>query len=252
MKRMVLDQELQALEAQVLQLGTLVENALAGALETFESGNQDQAGAVVMGDTTIDDLHLAIEEHALRILTLQQPLGGRDLRFLSSVAPIAIDLERIGDEAEGIAQDVLRMIPYRQSGTPRAKGEPDLRASEDGEAAIMQSMLDLGNEVRTMLAQTMQAFANRDAQAARSIWEEDKRIDQRHYIIQRDLLTMLEESHALPALQHDPHRLQRTVYLLWIAHRLERAADHCTNICERIVFIVAGETDIASSLWPGN
>ena len=115
----------------------------------------------------------------------------------------------------------------------------------------MQSMLDLGNEVRTMLAQTMQAFANRDAQAARSIWDEDKRIDQRHYIIQRDLLTMLEESHALPALQHDPHRLQRTVYLLWIAHRLERAADHCTNICERIVFIVAGETDIASSLWPG-
>jgi phosphate transport system protein len=129
----VLDQELQALEAQVLRLGTLVENALAGALEAFESGNQDQAGVVVMGDTTVDDLHLAIEEHALRILTLQQPLGGRDLRFLSSVAPIAIDLERIRDEAEGIAQDVLRMIPYCQSGTPWAKGEPDFRASEDGE-----------------------------------------------------------------------------------------------------------------------
>jgi phosphate transport system protein len=251
MKRTVLDQELQALEAQVLRLGTLVENALAGALEAFESGNQDQVGVVVMGDTTIDDLHLAIEEHALRILTLQQPLGGRDLRFLSSVVPIAIDLERIGDEAEGIAQDVLRMIPYWQSGTPRAKEEPDFRASEDGEAVITQSMLDLGNEARTMLAQTMQAFANRDAQTARSIWEGDKRIDQRHYMIRRELLTMLEESHALPALQHDPHRLQRSMHLLWIAHRLERAADHCTNICERIVFMVAGETDIASSLWPG-
>ncbi len=245
MKRTLLDQELQALEAQVLQLGTLVENALTAALEAFESGDQDQAGAVVVGDTTIDDLHLAIEEHALRILTLQQPLGGRDLRFLSSVAPIAIDLERIGDEAEGIAQDVLRMIPYRQSGTPGAKGEPDPRASENGEAATMRSMLDLGKEVRTMLAQTMQAFANRDAQAARTIWEEDKRIDQRHYVIRRDLLTMLEESHAIPALQHDPHMLQRTMYLLWIAHRLERAADHCTNICERIVFMVVGETEIA-------
>ena len=102
-----------------------------------------------------------------------------------------------------------------------------------------------------MLAQTMQAFANRGVQAARSIWEEDQRVDQRHYVIQRDLLAVLEESHALPAHKPDPHRLQRTLYLLWAAHRVERAADHCTNICERLVFMVTGETDIASALWPG-
>jgi phosphate transport system protein len=110
MRRVLLDHALQELDAQVIQLGSLVAQALTKALEAVETRDQDVAGAVVMADTTIDDLHLAIEKHALRILLLQQPLGGRDVRYLTAVPPIAIDLERIGDEAEGIAQDVLRMI----------------------------------------------------------------------------------------------------------------------------------------------
>jgi phosphate uptake regulator len=173
MKRTVLDNDLQELDARVIRLGTLVEDALALALKALEESDQDKAGEVVLGDNAIDDLHLAIEEHALRILTLQQPLGGRDLRYLSSVAPIAIDLERIG-------------------------------------------------------------------------WEGDRVVDHHHYVIQRDLMEMLEENKTIPALVHDRHLLRRVTYLLWIAHKLERASDHCTNICERVVFIVEGATDIAS------
>jgi phosphate transport system protein len=78
MKRTILDNDLQELNAQVIRLGTLVEAALALALKALEESDQDRAGEVVRGDNAIDDLHLAIEEHALRILTLQQPLGGRD------------------------------------------------------------------------------------------------------------------------------------------------------------------------------
>ena len=61
-------------------------------------------------------------------------------------------------------------------------------------------------------------------------------------------MLILEGAQAIPVLEHDPHMVQRATCLLWIAHELERAADHCTNICERIVFIVQGETDIEPSL----
>src|SRR5947209_4404048 len=196
MKRTILDNDLQELNAQVIRLGTLVEAAMALALKALEESDQDKAGEVVLGDNAIDDLHLAIEEHALRILTLQQPLGGRDLRYLSSVAPIAIDLERVGDETEGIAQDVMRMIPYLKGdkgSMPREIGGSGYHLNE---FLVVRQMLGLGKEVRSVLKRTMRAFAERDAQVARTIWEEDRVVDHHHYVIQRDLMDMLEENKA--------------------------------------------------------
>jgi phosphate transport system protein len=73
-------------------------------------------------------------------------------------------------------------------------------------------------------------------------------VDQHGYVVRRDVMAMLEGAHAMPALQDDPHMMQRATYLLWIAYQLERVADHCTNLCERIVFIVEGETDLLASL----
>jgi phosphate transport system protein len=90
----------------------------------------------------------------------------------------------------------------------------------------------------------MKAFAGRDTEAARCLWEKDTVIDRRSYVVRRDAMAILESAQAIPALQHDPHMMQRATCLLWIAHELERVANHCTNICERIVFIVQGETDI--------
>jgi len=112
----------------------------------------------------------------------------------------------------------------------------------------MQRILAIGQEAQSLLQRTMKAFVSRDVQAARSIWEEDRVIDKGYYQVSRDLMESLEGSHAIVALEHDPHMLQRMTYLLWIAHRLERVADHCTNVCERIVFLVEGETDIYATL----
>jgi len=260
MTRALLDKELQNLDAQTIRLGSLVDTALAQALEALETGDQDKAGAVVVSDTPIDDLHLTIEEHTFRVLSLQQPLAGRDLRYLTALVPVAIDLERIGDEAESIAQHVLRMLPFRSARVPQAdtyepqeEEEADLTSAagmndQSTEALIMQGILELGREVRSLLQWTMKAFADRDAEAARSLWEQDKIVDQHSYVVRRDVMAMLEGAHALPALQHDPHVVQRATYMLWIAYQLERVAGHCTNICERIVFIVEGETDMLSSL----
>src|SRR5215831_18650854 len=122
MTRARLDKELHDLDAQAMRLGSLVDTALTEALEAVETGDQDKAGMVVVSDAPIDDLHLAIEEHTFRVMSLQQPLARRDLRYLTALVPMAIDLERIGDEAESIAQLVLRMLPLRPGGMPQTGG----------------------------------------------------------------------------------------------------------------------------------
>jgi phosphate transport system protein len=251
MARTILDKELQDLTDQIIKLGALVDDALGKALEALETGDLAKSGMVIEADAMIDSLRAAIEEHTIRLLTLQQPLGGRDLRFLTSALSIAGDLERTGDGAAGIAQIILRMTPLRNSGSNGASNEAKLSAqeavSDSGEiteASVMHGMLELGSEARRVLQGTMDAFARHDAAAARYIWEEDDVVDVRYHLVRHDLMTMLEGGRAIPALQIDSRILQRATYLLWIAHKLERVGDHCSNVCERIVFIVEGETSI--------
>jgi phosphate transport system protein len=248
MTRVVLDKELQELDAQIVHLGTLVDEALDLALEALESGDLAKAGMVIEGDTIIDSLRATVEEHAIRLLTLQQPLGGRDLRLLTSALSIAGDLERTGDGAAGIAQIILRMAPLRSNATLLDNGEnSSVSTGVDGavtEASILKGMLELGREAGRVLKGTMEAFANRDAKAARYIWEEDDVVDVRYHLVRHDLMAMLEGARAIPALQNDARILQRATYMLWIAHKLERIGDHCTNVCERIVFIVEGEASM--------
>jgi phosphate transport system protein len=252
MTRTILDKELQELDAQIIRLGSLVDDALDKALEALENGDQAEAGMVIEADTIIDSLRAAVEEHTIRLLTLQQPLGGRDLRYLTSALSIAGDLERTGDGAAGIAQIILRMEPLRAANLAQVKVhvEPESSASQDGdvsEASITRGMLELGREARRVLQGTMEAFANRDVQAARYIWEEDDVVDVRYHLVRHDLMALMEGARAIPALQNDARILQRATYLLWIAHKLERVADHSSNICERVVFIVEGEMDIKRS-----
>ena len=253
MSRNVLDKELQELDAQIRQLGFLVDEALAKALEALETGDLAKAGMVIEADTIIDSLRVAIEEHTIRLLTLQQPLGGRDLRYLTSTLSIAGDLERMGDGAEGIAQILLRMTPLRGSSMPHVEVTSSL-AEKDGngtqqisEASLMHGLLELGREARRVLQGTMKAFADRDAAAARYIWEEDDVVDVRYHLVRHDLMALMAGAQAIPALQNDSLALQRATYLLWIAHKLERVGDHCGNICERIVFIIEGEASIHKS-----
>jgi phosphate transport system protein len=234
------------LDAQIVKLGQLVDDALGKALEALETGNQATAGMVIEADAIIDSLRAAIEEHTIRLLTLQQPLGGRDLRYLTSAFSIVGDLERIGDGAAGIAQNILRMEPLRsmQLSHVAVHVDADTPASEEHnitEAEIVRNMLELGNEARRVLQGTMQAFANRDVQAARYIWQEDDVVDVRYHLVRHDLMALMEGARAIPALQSDSRILQRATYLLWIGHKLERVADHSSNVCERVVFIAEGE-----------
>src|ERR1700737_1602704 len=240
MARTLLDRELQELDEQIIQLGRLVDDALGKALEALESGDLAKSGLVIEADAIIDSLRAAVEEHTIRLLTLQQPLGGRDLRYLTSALSIAGDLERTGDGAAGIAQIILRMTPLKSTPPPVEVKitDQDAEEGEDNEiteASILRGMLDLGQEARRLLQGTMEAFANRDVNAARYIWEEDDVVDVRYHLVRHDLMAMLEGARAIPALRSDSRILQRATYLLWIAHKLERVGDHCSNGCERIV-----------------
>jgi phosphate transport system protein len=257
MTRTVLEKELQDLDAQILRLGSLVDDALDKALTALETGDLAKSGMVIEADSIIDGLRMAIEEHTIRLLTLQQPLGSRDLRYLTSALSIAGDLERMGDGAAGIATIMLRMSPLHineassnenpgsqaptGSDSGRRAGEQGGEISEEG---IVRSLLHLGHEARRVLQGTMAAFAKRDVDAARYIWQEDDVVDVRYHLVRHDLMALLSGARAIPALQNDALILQRATYLLWIAHKLERVADHCTNICERIAFIVEGESNI--------
>jgi phosphate transport system protein len=248
MTRTLLDKELQDLDGQMERLGMLVDEALGKALETLETGDLAKAGIVIEGDTIIDSLRVSIEEHTIRLLTMQQPLGARDLRYLTSILSIAGDLERMGDGAAGIAQIILRMAPLKGS-TSRAVTVPSTPMSgstgkEITESSVTHGLIELGREARRVLQGTMKAFKERDVEIARHIWQEDDVVDVRYHLVRHDLMAMMAGAHAIPALQSDSLVLQRVTYLLWIAHKLERVGDHCSNICERLVFIIEGETSI--------
>ena len=236
MARTVLDKELQTVDTQVQRLGSLADHALSQALDALRSNDEHLAGVVVEADRTVDDAYLAIERRVFDILTTQQPLLGRDLRYLTSLPPITIDLERIGDEAVEIAQVVLRLTSLYIV--------PNVSTDITVEETQRTALLGLGQQARSILQKTMQAFANRDADAARNIWRGNAAMHKSCYVVQRDISTMLESTHAIAALHDDPNLLQRTVSLLAVVHSLKRAADHANNICERIVYIVQNETEL--------
>ena len=92
-----------------------------------------------------------------------------------------------------------------------------------------------------MLHETVQAFSSNDAQVAKDILQKDDAVDQRYQTVRQDLMTIMSGIHAIPVLQQDGLAMQRMTYWLWIAHNLERVGDHCTNVCERIVFFLEGD-----------
>jgi phosphate transport system protein len=251
MARTILDNELRDLDAQIIRLGEMVDDALALSLDALKTGDLAKSGMIIENDDRVDSLRAAIEEHTIRLLTLQQPLGGRDLRFLASVLSIASDLERMGDGAAGIAQNILRMTPLRGETMPHVTIEKEVGGKnlheEVTEEAIMHGIQELGHEARRVLQGTMKAFTERDAKAARYIWEEDDVVDVRYHLVRHDLMAMMSGARAIPALQNDSLVLQRATYLLWIAHKLERVGDHCSNICERLLFIIEGESYVHQS-----
>ncbi len=256
MARTILDTELNELHQQVINLGSLVSISLEYTLDAVERRDLATCGLVLTLETDIDKQRIRVEQYAFRLLTLQQPLGSRDLRFLLSCIAIASDLERVGAGTKGIAQLFIRMaslqrqvvhpihkgrIPFKQKKTRK---EAIFSASAGIEASLIEELVAFGQRPLSLLVRTMRAFAEQNMKVACTLWHEDDVIDTCYHILRHDMLNFLEGSHALPALQQDAFIIQRVTYLLWMAHKLERMADHCTKICDRIVFIMQGKRNV--------
>jgi phosphate transport system protein len=212
MTRRILDDCLRELKDEVLILGSMVEKAIARSVKALKERDLEMAEQIIADDAKIDQKRLDIEEKCIEIIISQQPVAS-DLRVIVAVLNIIVDLERIGDHAEGNARIAL-MIGK----------EPPLKPLID--------IPRMAEKAGDMLHRSLDAFISRDSEGAIAICLEDDEVDNLYDQVYRELLVFMME---------DPRTITRATRLIWVAHNLERSADRVTNICERVVFMVTGK-----------
>jgi phosphate transport system protein len=214
MVRTSFERHLHELQDDVLVLGSMVEKAIYRSMEALKNRDLELAKQVIADDSGIDRKRFDIEEKCIELIVTQQPVAS-DLRIIVAVLNIIIDLERIGDHAEGVGKITLMI----------------------GKEPPLKPLIDLprmAQKTGDMLRRSLDAFVNRDAEAARQISKEDDEIDGLYDQVFRELLTFMAE---------DSRTITRATRLIWVAHNLERSADRVTNICERVVFVVTGKME---------
>jgi phosphate transport system protein len=206
------DRHLHELQDDILVMGSMVEKALERSMEALKNRNLEMARQVIEDDAKINQKRFDIEEKCVELIATQQPMAS-DLRVIIAVLNIIVDLERIADHAEGNAK-IAVMIG----------NEPPLKPLID--------LPRMNQKTVDMLRRSLDAFCNRDAEAARSLCGEDDEVDNLYDQVFRELLTFMAE---------DSKTITRATRLIWVGHNLERSADRVTNICERVVYLVTGK-----------
>ncbi|MDO8750049.1 MAG: phosphate signaling complex protein PhoU [Dehalococcoidia bacterium] len=212
MPRVDFDVHLRALQDDLLVLGSMVEKAIAKAVDALKRRDLKVSRQVIQEDDYIDQKRFVIEEKCVELIATQQPLA-RDLRKLIAFLHISVELERIGDYAEGIGKISLMM----------------------GEEPTLKPLIDIprmAEKAIDMLRRSMDALVNRDIGEAMAVCKSDDEVDALYDQVYRELLTYMIQ---------DPKTIQRATYLLWVAHDLERAADRATNVAERVIYVVTGK-----------
>jgi len=214
MPRNVLDRHLAEIQEEMLVMADMVETAIQRSLEALKGRDVELARQVIADDVKINQKRYDDEERCLELIATQQPLAS-DLRTIVAVLHMIVDLERMGDHAEGIAKIAVLLAD-----------EPPLKPYVD-----LPRMADIASE---MLRESLEAFKHRDAARARAIIDRDDEVDVLYDQVYRELLTYMIG---------DPRTIERATHLIWVAHNLERIADRVTNICERVVFLVTGKIE---------
>lgn len=212
--RTTFEREIQALYHETLILGSMVDKAIAEAIRALQQLDTAKAHAIIHGDLAINEKRFAIEETAIEVIATQQPTA-RDLRTIIAVLNIIVDLERMGDHAEGIAKIVLM-----HDGQPLLKPLIDIPV--------------MAEKARELLRLSLDALVSRDVALAKATAAEDDIIDALYDTVYRDLIDLMIA---------DPRNIDRATWLLWVAHNLERIGDRATNICERVVYLVTGQME---------
>lgn len=214
MTRTAFEHQLTEIQQDMLIMANAVSGAIQRSIDALRTRDVDLARSIIADDARINKRRYETEEKCLEMMATQQPLAS-DLRTIVSVLYIIVDLERMGDHAEGIAKVSIMLAD-----------EPPLKPYID-----IPRMAQLSTE---MLMESLEAFKDRDSQLARKIVDRDDEVDALWEQVYRELLLMMLER---------PETIERATRLTWVAHNLERIADRVTNICERVVYLVEGKIE---------
>ncbi len=211
MIRVDLDRQIAHLQEEITLLADVVDKAIYRSVEALKNRDLAESQSVIDGDDYIDQKRYDIEELCVDLIATQQPMAG-DLRAVVAMLHIAVELERMGDYAEGIAKISLLM-----------GDEPPLKPLID--------IPRMANKAGEMLRDSVDCLVERDLVKAEKVMDDDDEVDDLYDQVYRELLLFMIQ---------DPRSIQRATYLLWAAHDLERIADRATNIAERVMFLVTG------------
>jgi phosphate transport system protein len=205
-------QELHRLSNLVTQMGGVAESQIAAAVKAVARRDVQLAAQVMQNDQRLDEYERSIDQEAVRLLALRQPMA-QDLREIVSALKIASDLERIGDYAANISKRSLALAQ-----APAAKP--------------VSGIPRMGRLVEEMVKEVLDSYIERDVEKALAAWERDEELDELYTSLFREVLTYMME---------DPRNITSCTHILFMAKNLERIGDHATNIAETIHFLVVGE-----------
>ena len=205
------DEELRRLNNIITEMGGLAESQLAAAIEAVVERDSELAASVVEGDTKVDQLQHELDNLAMRLLALRQPVA-RDLREIFSAIKIASDLERICDYCANVAK---RSIVLDQS--------PPVQP--------VHALPRMARLAELLVKDVIDAYVARDADKAYAVWIRDEELDEMYASLFRELLTYMME---------DPRNIGPSTHLLFMAKNIERIGDHATNIAEDLYYLVHG------------
>jgi phosphate transport system protein len=203
--------ELADLQTRLLEMGGLVESAIYTGVLWFLEGKEHTAAEIWDAETRINDLNIEIDEIAVRLTALHQPVA-KDLRFLTTAIRINSDLERMGDLVVNVAE---RTTSLAHSAPPK----PSIDIPR------------MSRLVQSMVRRSLDAFVQRDEHMAKAVLIADDEVDELKDTVYHELLALAERGE---------YPVRAAFDLIFVAHNLERIADHATNIAEGVLFLVKG------------
>lgn len=207
------DRDLEGIQAQIMKMGGLVEEAILGAATSLETRDEELARKIRAGDKAIDTLEESLNEEAARVLALRAPAAS-DLRIVLSVMRMSANLERIGDMAKNMAKRTTVLVQMQPIGSTTT------------------ALRRMSRDVQLMLKDALDAYIQRDEALALDVIERDRDIDQMYNTLFREFLTFMME---------DPRNITACMHLHFIAKNVERMGDHVTSIAEQVVFLTSGK-----------
>ncbi|MGI9353304.1 MAG: phosphate signaling complex protein PhoU [Rhizobiaceae bacterium] len=210
------DDDLNFLVAKISEMGGNAESMVARSVNSLLTADEGLARSVVADDRVLDALQVEIDDHVVLLIAKRQPMA-QDLRVAIGALRMATDLERIGDLGKNIARRSFQI----EDNLPTKK--------------LQRGLQHLTNVSLEQLKDALDAYAAKDIEKARTVWDRDDEIDSLYTSLFREFLTYMME---------DPRNITYCTHLLFCAKNLERIGDHVTNLAETTNYIVNGSYEI--------